>query len=454
MLRPQNNRVYVVPICFTRRFLLFSLLLVGVPAFYYIVSNTASDNGYTESVASTRYSIEEMQGFAFKNSVYTNFRPSYYTRWDFSFNQILNNPVKKFNITKTDVIVFLHIQKTAGTSFEKYLVRYLELEKPCKCSKGRKRCTCRRPNNQKEIWLFSRYSTGWDCGLHADFTELYVSGCVDASLDKKEGSHKKRRYFYTSFLREPISRFISEYRHVNRGATWIASRHVCNGRPPTPDELPLCFDPQTGWDDVSLDEFLHCPYNLAFNRQTRMLADLTLVNCYSRTDMTQDIREKIMLESAKNNLRKLAYFGLKEKMDDSQYMFEKLFGLTFTKQLSEWSKSKSNDTVITENQLKLIKERNHLDIALYEYAVKLFESRMSMIRNKSMDTPDVTRKLGVKEETSESFYFLRDKEAPEQEFSSFMKSNNTVQYDANTDSYEIDDSSGADRNENVLFKRV
>ena len=29
-------------------------------------------------------------------------------------------------------------------------------------------------------WLFSRYSTGWKCGLHPDWTEL--TGCVDTYL--------------------------------------------------------------------------------------------------------------------------------------------------------------------------------------------------------------------------------------------------------------------------------
>ncbi|KIH62047.1 hypothetical protein ANCDUO_07671 [Ancylostoma duodenale] len=141
-------------------------------------------------------------------------------------------------------------------------------------------------------------------------------------------TRRVRRYFYTTFLREPIARFISEYRHVNRGATWIASRHICNGRAPTSDELPLCFDPHLGWDDVSLDEFLHCPFNLAFNRQTRMLADLTLVNCYARNGTDPRTRDRILLESAKRNLRNMAFFGIKERMDDSQMMFERLFNLS------------------------------------------------------------------------------------------------------------------------------
>lgn len=170
------------------------------------------------------------------------------------------NPETRFNIRGNDVLVFLHIQKTAGTTFEKNLVKNLALERPCECKKPlKKKCKCLRPKTEDndddnededekdEFWLFSRYSTGWACGLHADWTELVTSNCVDAKLDQKDKKRKKRRYFYTTFLREPISRYFSEFAHVQRGAGWLGSLHYCNGRLPTPDELPLCFDPKTGW---------------------------------------------------------------------------------------------------------------------------------------------------------------------------------------------------------------
>jgi len=189
-------------------------------------------------------------------------------------------------------------------------------------------------------------------------------------------------------LRDPIARFISEYRHVERGATWLASRHICNGRPPTPDQLPMCFDPEAGWSGVTLDEFIACPYNLAFNRQTRMLADLTLINCYDTKTMDRATREKIMLESAKRNLKSMAYFGLKERMLDSQWIFEQLFRLRFTRRLDDWSKSKSNGTEISDNQMSLIIERNQLDIQLYDYAIKLFERRLKMLRANNANNDD------------------------------------------------------------------
>ncbi|KAF1747932.1 hypothetical protein GCK72_024398 [Caenorhabditis remanei] len=88
-----------------------------------------------------------------------------------------------FNKSSNDVIVFVHIQKTAGTTFEKFLVRYQQ-SLPCKCQAHKKRCNCGR-NASNETWLFSRYSTGWVCGLHADFTELVVNSCVQRVLDKQ-----------------------------------------------------------------------------------------------------------------------------------------------------------------------------------------------------------------------------------------------------------------------------
>ncbi|TMS32390.1 hypothetical protein L596_000236 [Steinernema carpocapsae] len=364
-------------------------LLIGGVLVYLFIDTQSADAGFFSPLQSSspRFTLAEMREFAFKNSMTTDYKPSFYNRRNLSFNKMLEDNQYRFNVYEKDVLVFLHIQKTAGTSFERFLVNRLNVPRPCSCHKGKKRCNCYRPNSQAEVWLFSRYSTGWACGLHADYTELFVSGCVDNALDKKEGVHSKRRYFYTTFLREPVARFISEYRHVERGATWLAARHMCNGRPPSPEELPMCFDPEIGWEGLSLNEFISCPYNLAFNRQTRMLADLTLVNCYNKKGMDEATRDKVLLESAKTNLRNMAFFGIKERMEESQKMFENLFQAKFTASLSEWNKSKSHDTPVTSDQLALIKHLNHLDIELYEYAMKLFDRRLRKLKDEDYSRP-------------------------------------------------------------------
>ncbi|KRY11431.1 Heparan-sulfate 6-O-sulfotransferase 3 [Trichinella patagoniensis] len=295
-----------------------------------------------------------------------------------SFDKIQSDPtVQRFDLNRSDVIVFLHIQKTGGTTFERYMVRQIDLISPCVCQARRKRCRCMRPNSYKSPWLFSRFSTGWNCGLHSDWTELVASGCVDEYFDNREHRHVARRYFITTFLREPVSRFISEFHHVRRGATWLASRHLCNGRSPTAEELPPCFErSQHGWKDVTLDAFLACSSNLAFNRQTRMLADLRLVHCYNRSAMDMDRRDAIMLLSAKRNLLKMAFFGLQDEMRRSQYLFERTFGLHFTKPMVDL-KSRTDSIQLTDEQRRQVEAVNRLDLDLYRFAKRVFNERFN-----------------------------------------------------------------------------
>nr|CAG4638753.1 EOG090X0E58 [Cyclestheria hislopi] len=284
-----------------------------------------------------------------------------------------------FDINGNDVIVFLHIQKTGGTTFGRHLVRDLDLEKPCVCHRKRKRCDCFRPHTRNEQWLFSRYSTGWKCGLHADWTEL--THCVDHALDGYEGKTKKRRYFYITVLRDPVHRYLSEFRHVQRGATWKSSRHGCGGKGST--ELPHCYKGMN-WTGVGIEEFMNCPYNLAHNRQTRMLADLTLVGCYNSLFIDSKEKERIMLASAKANLARMAFFGLTEQQYRSQYIFEETFGLRFLTSFEQYNSTLSLLTLneLSNLQLERIKQLNSLDLELYEFAAQLLERRFEKLKKR------------------------------------------------------------------------
>ncbi|XP_050069864.1 heparan-sulfate 6-O-sulfotransferase 1 [Anopheles maculipalpis] len=299
-----------------------------------------------------------------------------------SYEEVLNDDFQ-FDMNAHDVMVFLHIQKTGGTSFGKHLVRDLDLKRPCTCQRKKKRCYCFRPH-RNENWLFSRYSTGWKCGLHADWTEL--TGCVDQELDKNEGETAKRRYFYITLLREPIARYLSEFRHVQRGATWKNARHWCLGRHATPDELPPCYN-GANWNGVALDEFAGCENNLAANRQTRMLADLALVGCYNKTYMPAAERDRIMLASAKRNLAAMSYFGLTEYQKISQYIFEETFNLRFAIPFEQHNTTVSTVTMnsLTPVQRARIDQLNALDLELYAFAKKLMFQRFERLKAKDND---------------------------------------------------------------------
>ncbi|XP_036380828.1 heparan-sulfate 6-O-sulfotransferase 2 isoform X2 [Megalops cyprinoides] len=284
-----------------------------------------------------------------------------------------------FDIKGDDVIVFLHIQKTGGTTFGRHLVRNIQLERPCECRAGQKKCTCYRPG-KRETWLFSRFSTGWSCGLHADWTEL--TSCVPTRMDTAEAPKTQkvpRNYYYITILRDPVSRYLSEWRHVQRGATWKASLHVCDGRAPTLAELPSCYQGDD-WSGCSLEDFMDCPYNLANNRQTRMLADLSLVGCYNVSAMSEEERGAVLLESAKRNLKGMAFFGLTEFQRKTQYLFERTFRLSFIAPFTQLNGTRAASVEVGPETQRRIRQLNRWDVLLYEYAHDLFLQRFQFAR--------------------------------------------------------------------------
>ncbi|XP_005045960.1 PREDICTED: heparan-sulfate 6-O-sulfotransferase 2 [Ficedula albicollis] len=299
-------------------------------------------------------------------------------RFNFSADDLLRRV--DFNIKGDDLIVFLHIQKTGGTTFGRHLVRNIQLEQPCECRAGQKKCTCHRPG-KRETWLFSRFSTGWSCGLHADWTEL--TNCVPSVVDSKKEVRLRpsRNFYYITILRDPVSRYLSEWRHVQRGATWKASLHVCDGRSPTTEELPSCYSGDD-WSGCSLQEFMDCPYNLANNRQVRMLSDLSLVGCYNLSVMPEEQRNKVLLDSAKENLKRMAFFGLTEFQRKTQYLFEKTFNMNFISPFTQYNSTRASSVEIDRQTQQRIEALNFLDVELYEYAKDLFLQRYQYMRQK------------------------------------------------------------------------
>ncbi|XP_024593825.1 heparan-sulfate 6-O-sulfotransferase 1 isoform X1 [Neophocaena asiaeorientalis asiaeorientalis] len=184
----------------------------------------------------------------------------------------------------------------------------------------------------------------------------------------------RRKFYYITLLRDPVSRYLSEWRHVQRGATWKTSLHMCDGRTPTPEELPPCYE-GTDWSGCTLQEFMDCPYNLASNRQVRMLADLSLVGCYNLSFIPEGKRAQLLLDSAKKNLRGMAFFGLTEFQRKTQYLFERTFNLKFIRPFMQYNSTRAGGVEVGEDTIRRIEELNDLDVQLYDYARDLFQQR-------------------------------------------------------------------------------
>ena len=218
--------------------------------------------------------------------------------------------------------------------------------------------------------------------MHASYSEL--RGCViRPDIVDKENIH------YLTFLRNPIERYISEFEHVRRGATWAKSVRKCLDQSLFTEK---CYN-GSHWSNVNWNDFLSCEHNLANNRQVRMLADFTAIGCNAlkcisnRNSCTEDEKianDELMLESAKETLMSISFFGILEHRELSQYLFERTFENIFKFNITLSSSKKTiAKSTLDENKhyLERIRENNHLDIRLYESALNLFNDRIYYLKS-------------------------------------------------------------------------
>ena len=215
---------------------------------------------------------------------------------------------------------------------------------------------------------------------------------------------RSSRIEYFTILKEPLWRYVSEWKHVATKHAWTGN-YRCNHNESKSSDVPLCTESkvvylifkQYLWKGVTLDEFLKCPHNLAHNRQVRMLSDRTLIGCYTKALLSNQSEElkRLMLESAKNNLSRMKFFGLSEYMYLNQYMFEQTFkGLRFSSNLKQniffRNNSIQKSTYPFSESFKVslflqstkpyiideIKKKVKFDIQFYQFAKDLYFSRL------------------------------------------------------------------------------
>ena len=106
-----------------------------------------------------------------------------------------SNAIHSTNSLRT--LVFIHIQKTAGSAFERSIVRRLHFgnQSSCQCPftnrtrriKRKLRCNC---SQNQQPWLISRFSVGWLCGVHADWSHYHR--CLPTRLNLEYGFYPRK----------------------------------------------------------------------------------------------------------------------------------------------------------------------------------------------------------------------------------------------------------------------
>ena len=91
-----------------------------------------------------------------------------------------------------------------------------------------------------------------------------------------------------------------------------------------------------------------------------------------------------MLNSAMANLANMAYFGLTEEQEISQYLFEETFNLRFKTDFDQLNRSDTHSghslDKLDDAVLEKIRNLNHLDLELYKFATILLKERFDLMK--------------------------------------------------------------------------
>lgn len=248
--------------------------------------------------------------------------------------------VKRAKYRPEETIFFIHIPKTAGTSFRNMLFRLVD----------------------QEVAFPNLEDLGQNEGNYPVFEGL-----------EERLQHIKReiRFFtghypfvageqlpppvqYYVFLREPFARTISNLRHFQRNF---------------PENRSL-----------SLAEVFENHKDHLQNLQTRFLA---ISNAEQIKDFyrPKDIADS-HLAQAKENLKKCTFIGITERFPESIAIAEKLLGAKLGYQLKRNVAPEGNQTSIEPMLKEKIRHYLKLDLELYQFALQCFDQQQSLILKK------------------------------------------------------------------------
>jgi hypothetical protein len=173
---------------------------------------------------------------------------------------------------------------------------------------------------------------------------------------------------YVTVLRDPIKRTVSVYEFIKKSLETATANHDYGRITPYINK----FRRMMGGGIESFIRTDDKDIRLAVsNTQTLVIGggDPNALPEYVSNDL---------LENAKNNLNKFAFFGLAERMQDSLDLLSYTFGWRPFKDLVfNVTPQKSHISSLPPRLVNYISDTNRLDLELYEFASALFEERYS-----------------------------------------------------------------------------
>jgi len=258
----------------------------------------------------------------------------------------------QYKLKNDDILYFLHIPKTAGTTFATVLENYFDLDSICPEQLWHELLPEKKLN-------FLKYKLIWG----------HYGYCLYQILPKKP--------VYITILRDPIEQTISSIEHrIHDPDPRFIHLNEFIGKTLheilEDSKIKLSPDPQTSY--IGLDPDVASMIDL-FNRESILNFNFaeTLKLIKSKTTHEDLIKTSIQ------NLSKFAFVGIAEKFEESMFLLFYTFGWRPMARLWKLNVtlSRTKTSSLPPKAIQKILDATQLDKKLYEYGLKLFEERYS-----------------------------------------------------------------------------
>lgn len=250
---------------------------------------------------------------------------------------------------ESNLIAFVHIPKTAGTTLNSVLAAEFSADDRCEIMMRGMSWILPRPEIiRRPLISFSKIRR-----LRASVRSRRSLRLVHGHFDLSIVRHLPADTHYFTLLRDPVERAISHYYHYRRRETERVH--------------PLAMR-------SSLAEWVgSCGLVEMDNGQTRRLAGEMNVPCGRVTRET--------LERAKSNLAAFAAVGLSERFNESLALLARVFGWSTHPYVAQnVGANRPRRSALDPETIEALERCNRLDLELYRYATALFERALVRTR--------------------------------------------------------------------------
>ncbi len=258
----------------------------------------------------------------------------------------------EYQLQEDDILYFVHIPKTAGTTFATVLESFFDLDSICPEHLWHELLPEKKLN-------FLKYKLIW----------VHYGYCLYQILPKKP--------VYVTMLRDPIKQTISSIEHRIRDPDpRLIHLNKFIGKTLheilTDSSVKLSPDPQTNY--IGLNPDVSSMIDLS-NRESIFNFNFATTMKLTKSKTTHDE----LIKTTRQNLSKFVFVGIAEKFEESLFLLCYTFGWRPTSNL--WKRNVSPKHIKTNalppKALQKISDATQLDKKLYEYGLELFEERYS-----------------------------------------------------------------------------